>query len=67
MGDIAFNLDEAPLLRAWLLILSAGKSALLIGLLSLCSDRAGLKNLAREISRCYSVCKRGEQLEPLTM
>jgi hypothetical protein len=67
MGDIAFNLDEAPLLRAWLLILSAGKSALLIGLLSLCSDRAGLKNLAREISRCYSVRKRGEQLEPLTM
>ena len=67
MGDLAFNLDEAPLLRAWLLILSARKRVLLIGLPSLCADRAGVKNLVREISRCYSARKRGERLEPLTM
>ncbi|HEX8128489.1 MAG TPA: amino acid adenylation domain-containing protein [Pyrinomonadaceae bacterium] len=43
--------------------LSDSRSALVLSLPATCSDRAGLKNLVREIGRCYEARRAGEELD----
>ena len=61
------DVDEGLRLETSLVRLSLNQHILLIRLPSLCADAATLKNIACELSRCYSACLHGEELsdEPL--
>lgn len=61
------DFDEDLRLKTSLVRLSLNQHLLLIRLPSLCADAATLKNIACELSRCYSACLHGEELsdEPL--
>ena len=50
-----FDLEQGPLFHLALAQLSPQRHVLLMQLSSLCADAATLTNLAREISRCYSI------------
>jgi amino acid adenylation domain-containing protein len=56
------NLSEGPLLRLWLFKISSSSHVLLVTLPSLCADASGLKNLVRDLSRCYEACLHGHEL-----
>jgi amino acid adenylation domain-containing protein len=57
---LAFDYERGPLLRIWHVILSPTQQALLLSLPAASTDMAGLRNLVREISRCYAACLSGE-------
>jgi|GEM_PF-3021239 len=61
------DLSEGPLVRFWLFKTGTSSHLLLMTLPSLCGDASGLKNLVRDLSRCYAACLHGEELtdEPL--
>ena len=54
-STMPFDLEQGPLFRLALAQLSSKRHVLLMQLSSLCADAATLRNLAREISRCYSI------------
>ncbi|GAX45365.1 peptide synthetase [Tolypothrix sp. NIES-4075] len=57
-----FDFEQSPLLRLFLLTLSAQKYILLISLPSICTDTWSLKNLVRELSHSYEACLQGKEL-----
>ena len=61
------DVSEEPLLRLWLIKISSSSHLLLASLPALCVDASGMKNMVRDLSRCYAACLRGEELadEPL--
>ena len=61
------DLSEGPLLRLWLLKMSSSEHVLVVTLPALCADLSGLKNLVRELSRCYEACLREEELTDETL
>jgi amino acid adenylation domain-containing protein/non-ribosomal peptide synthase protein (TIGR01720 family) len=50
----SFDFERAPLMRAALVRLSAEEHVLVLGLTGFCADKAGLRNLVREVSRSYA-------------
>lgn len=66
-GRRPFDFSQGPLLRAFLLRLSADRHILFLSLPSICADSRTLKNLALEISRSYEACLNDETLldEPM--
>lgn len=66
-GRRPFDFSQGPLLRAFLLRLSADRHILFLSLPSICADSRTLKNLALEISRTYEACLNDETLldEPM--
>jgi amino acid adenylation domain-containing protein len=62
-----FDFSQGPLLRAFLLRLSADRHVLFLSLPSICADSRTLKNLSLEISRSYEACLNDEDLfdEPM--
>jgi amino acid adenylation domain-containing protein len=53
-SELPFELEQGPLFHLALARLSSQRHVLLMQLSSLCADAATLRNLAREISGCYS-------------
>ena len=51
---LSFDLENGPLLHLTLVRLSPARHVLLLGMPSLCGDAATLRNLTRDISRCYA-------------
>ncbi|MDQ1592167.1 MAG: hypothetical protein QOG71_2794 [Pyrinomonadaceae bacterium] len=56
------SVDDTPL-RVSLATFSPTQSALVLSVPAVCSDRAGLKNVVREIGRCYEARLAGATLE----
>jgi amino acid adenylation domain-containing protein len=63
----AGDLSQGPLLSLWLLKMSSSEHLLVVTLPSLCADPSGLKNLVRELSRCYAACLGEEELTDETL
>jgi len=64
---LTFDLEKDPLLYISLVNLSPHKHILLVSLPALCADTATLKNLVREISRCYTASLHREELSEKPM
>jgi amino acid adenylation domain-containing protein len=62
-GELGFDLERGPTIRFCLLKLSPREHLLLANLAALSADGWTLKNLVREVSRCYRACLRGEELD----
>src|SRR5262249_9984890 len=56
------SFEQGTLMRAAIVILSGERKLLLIALSSLCSDRAGLVNLALELERSHSAGPSGADI-----
>ncbi|GET42313.1 amino acid adenylation domain-containing protein [Microseira wollei NIES-4236] len=63
VSQMPFNFEEGPLFQVLLITLSPEKFVLIIGLPAMLADRAALKNIMGEISRCYAASWRGEELD----
>ena len=57
-----FDFEQGPLVRLFLLTLSAQKYILLISIPSLCTDNWSLNNLVHELSHSYEACLQGKEL-----
>ncbi|HET7287550.1 MAG TPA: AMP-binding protein, partial [Pyrinomonadaceae bacterium] len=64
---LAADVSDEPLLLLWLMKISSSSHLLLVSLPALCVDATGMKNMVRDLSRCYAACLQGEELmdEPL--
>jgi amino acid adenylation domain-containing protein len=62
-ASLPFNLEEGPLLRAFVAVLASDKHLLSISVAAPCADDWTLENLARELSRFYSALPRGEDCD----
>jgi amino acid adenylation domain-containing protein/thioester reductase-like protein/non-ribosomal peptide synthase protein (TIGR01720 family) len=67
LSRLPLNLEQDLPLHVSLITLSQDKHTLLISLPAMSADTTTLRNLVREISRCYAACLCGEELsdEPL--
>ncbi len=59
---LPFDYASGPLVSATLAALAPERHALVLTLPSLCVDRQGLRNLVREIARCYGAQVSGQEL-----
>ena len=54
-----FDLEQGPLLRLNILMLSVDRWAIIFALPSLCADSSTIKNMVRDLGRCYDACLHG--------
>jgi amino acid adenylation domain-containing protein/non-ribosomal peptide synthase protein (TIGR01720 family) len=57
-----FDFEQGQIFDVSLVVLSAEKHVLLVGLPAICADTATLNNLVREISRSYAACLHKQEL-----
>jgi amino acid adenylation domain-containing protein len=60
--EYAFDLERGPMIHVLLAELKTERHLLVLGVPSLCADARTLRNVVKEIGRCYAACKAGESL-----